>query len=166
MIQTFTVVYAVQDLGLSRPEWSLALMFLFVAMILLSIPIGKLIDRVGRKIPLLLSYAFGVPSMLLFVYGDLYRVIVSLILLGLTQLMLFSSYLALMADLVPKEQRGKVTGFSQFFNYVSMALGVLLGGILYSTVSHQLPFFLMLVLMIPQFLIALLLVHEPKQREQ
>jgi len=166
MIQTFTVIYAVQDLGLSRPEWSLALMFLFVAMILLAIPTGKLIDRVGRKIPLLLSYAFGVPSMLLFVYGDLYRLIVSLILLGLTQLMLFSSYSALMADLVPKEQRGKVTGFSQFFNYITMALGVLLGGIFYSTISHQLPFFLMMVFMIPQFLIALFFVHEPKQREQ
>jgi len=166
MIQTFTVVYAVQDLGLSRPEWSLVLMFLFVAMILLAIPIGKLVDRVGRKIPLLLSYVIGIPALLLFVYGDLYRLIVSLILLGVTQLMMFSSYSALMADLVPKEQRGKVTGFSQFFNYITMALGVLLGGILYSTISHQLPFFLMLVFMIPQFLITLFLVHEPKQREQ
>jgi len=71
-----------------------------------------------------------------------------------------------MADLVPKEQRGKVTGFSQFFNYIAMALGVLLGGILYATISHQLPFFLMLVFMIPQFMVTWFLVHEPKQREQ
>jgi len=166
MIQTFTVVYAVEDLGLSRPEWSLVLMVLFVAMIALAIPIGKLVDKVGRKIPLLLSYVFGVPAMLLFIYGDLYRLFVSLILLGLTQLMMFSSYSALMADLVPKEQRGKVTGFSQFFNYITMALGVLLGGILYTTISHQFPFFLMIIFMIPQFLITLFLVHEPKQREQ
>ena len=166
MIQTFTVVYAVEDLGLSRPEWSLVLMVLFVAMIVLAIPIGKLVDKIGRKIPLLLSYAFVAPAILLFVYGDVNRLFISLILLGLSQLMMFSSYSALMADLVPKEQRGKVTGFSQFFNYIIMALGILLGGILYTTVSHQFPFFLMLIFLIPQFLITLFFVHEPKHREQ
>jgi len=166
MIQTFTVVYAVEDLGLSRPEWSLVLMVLFAAMIGLAIPVGKLVDKVGRKIPLLLSYAFAAPALLLFIYGDLYRLFLSLILLGLTQLMMFSSYSALMADLVPKEQRGKVTGFSQFFSYIVMALGVLLGGMLYTSVSHQFPFFLMLIFLIPQFLITLFMVHEPKHREQ
>ena len=166
MIQSFTVIYAVEDLGLSRPEWSIALMVLFIAMIALSIPIGKLVDKAGRKIPLLLSYLFMPPAILLFVYGDMYRLPISLVLLGLAQLMMFSSYSALMADLVPKEQRGKVTGFSQFFNYITMAVGVLIGGILYNTASHQLPFFLMIVLLVPQFLVTLLLVHEPKQREQ
>jgi len=166
MIQSFTVIYAVEDLGLLRPEWSLVLMVLFIAMIILSIPIGKLVDKAGRKTPLLLSYLFMPPAILLFVYGDMYRLSISLVLLGLGQLMMFSSYSALMADLVPKEQRGKVTGFSQFFNYITMAVGVLIGGILYNTVSHQLPFFLMIVLLVPQFLVTLLLVHEPKQREQ
>jgi len=166
MIQSFTVIYAVEDLGLSRPEWSVALMVLFIAMIALSIPIGKFVDKAGRKIPLLLSYLFMPPAILLFVYGDMYRLPISLVLLGLAQLMMFSSYSALMADLVPKEQRGKVTGFSQFFNYITMAVGVLIGGILYNTASHQLPFFLMIVLLVPQFLVTLLLVHEPKQREQ
>jgi len=135
-------------------------------MIGLAIPVGKLVDKVGRKIPLLLSYAFAAPALLLFIYGDLYRLFLSLILLGLTQLMMFSSYSALMADLVPKEQRGKVTGFSQFFSYIVMALGVLLGGMLYTSVSHQFPFFLMLIFLIPQFLITLFMVHEPKHREQ
>ena len=166
MIQTYTVVYAVEDLGLLRSEWSLVLMVLFAAMIALAIPIGKIVDKVGRKIPLLLSYAILAPAILLFIYGDLYRLFISLILLGLSQLMMFSSYSALMADLVPKEQRGKVTGFSQFFNYITMAVGILLGGILYATVSHQFPFFLMLIFLIPQFLITLFLVREPKQREQ
>ena len=166
MIQTFTVIYAVEDLGLSRPEWSLVLMFLFIAMIVLSIPIGKLVDKAGRKIPLLLSYLFMVPSILLFVYGDLFRLAISLVLMGVVQLMMFSSYSALMADLVPKEQRGKVTGFSQFFNYITMAIGVLLGGIIFNTVSRQLPFFLVLVFLVPQFLVTFFMVHEPKQREQ
>jgi MFS family permease len=166
MIQTFTVIYAVEDVGLSRIEWSLVLMVLFIAMIILSIPIGKLVDKVGRKIPLLLSYLFMIPSILLFIYGDFFRLAVSLVLFGVVQLMMFSSYSALMADLVPKEQRGKVTGFSQFFNYITMAIGVLLGGIIYYTISHQLPFLLVLVFLVPQFLVTFFMVHEPKQREQ
>jgi MFS family permease len=166
MIQSFTVIYAVEDLGLSRPEWSLILMVLFIAMIALSIPVGKLVDRAGRKIPLLLSYLFMLPSILLFIYGDIFRLSISLVLMGLVQLMMFSSYSALMADLVPKEQRGKVTGFSQFFNYITMALGVLIGGLVYTTVSHQLPFFLVVVFLVPQFLVTFFMVHEPKQREQ
>jgi MFS family permease len=90
----------------------------------------------------------------------------SLVLMGVVQLMMFSSYQALMADLVPREQRGKVTGFSQFFNYITMAIGVLLGGIIFNTISHQLPFFLVLAFLLPQFLVTFFLVHEPKQREQ
>jgi MFS family permease len=166
MIQSFTVIYAVDDLGLSRPSWSIALMFLFVAMIILSIPIGKLVDRVGRKIPLLLSYLFIIPSMLLFIYGDFVKLAISLVLMGVVQLMMFSSYQALMADLVPREQRGKVTGFSQFFNYIAMAVGVLVGGVIYQSVSHQLPFFLVVIFIVPQFLLTFFMVHEPKQREQ
>jgi MFS family permease len=166
MIQSFTVIYAVEDLGLSRPDWSLVLMFLFVAMIILSIPIGKLVDRAGRKIPLLLSYLFIIPSMLLFIYGDFFKLAISLVLMGVVQLMMFSSYQALMADLVPRDQRGKVIGFSQFFNYITMAVGVLIGGIVYNSVSHQLPFFLVVVFIVPQFLLTFFMVHEPKQREQ
>ena len=166
MIQTFTVIYAVEDIGLTRIEWSLILMVLFIAMIILSIPIGKLVDKAGRKIPLLLSYLFMIPAVLLFIYGDLFRLAISLVLFGVVQLMMFSSYSALMADLVPKEQRGKVTGFSQFFSYITMAVGVLLGGIIFNAVSHQLPFLLVLVFLVPQFLVTFFMVHEPRQREQ
>ena len=166
MIQSFTVIYAVEDIGLSRIEWSLVLMVLFIAMIIMSIPVGKLIDKVGRKIPLLLSYLFMTPSILLFIYGDLFRLSISLVLMGVVQLMMFSSYSALIADLVPKEQRGKVIGFSQFFNYITMAIGVLIGGIIFDTISHQIPFFLVLVFLVPQFLVTFFMVHEPKQREQ
>jgi MFS family permease len=165
MISAYTVVYAVEDIGLTRVEWSLILMVLFITMIAVAVPVGKLIDKVGRRIPLLVSYALIAPGVLLFVYGDMRRLLIAMPLLGLGQLMMFSSYSALTADLVPKEQRGKVTGFTQFFGYIAMAIGILAGGISF-TVSHQLPFFLLAVLLIPQFLLTFLLVHEPEKREE
>jgi len=165
MIQAYTVVYAVKDLGLTEVEWALILMALFITMIIVALPIGKIVDKVGRKIPLLMAYVALAPAVLLFVYGDLSRLFIALPLIGLSQLLMFSSYGALMGDLVPKEQRGKVTGFTQFFGYIAMAIGMLTGGILYST-NHQSPFFLLLVLLIPEFLLTLFWVHEPEKREE
>lgn len=165
MISTYTVIYAVEDIGLTRTEWALVLMVLFITMIAAALPVGKFIDKIGRKVPLLASYVILVPAVLLFVHGDLPRLFIAMPLLGLTQLLMFSSYSALSADLVPKNQRGKVVGFTQFFGYIAMAIGILGGGILF-TANHQFPFFLLLAFLIPQFALTLILVHEPEKREE
>jgi len=166
MIQPFFVVYALDELHISEADWPLALTLLFVTMMIASLPMGKLIDKVGRKVPLLTAHLLFVPPLLLFVYGDLLKLFVALPLFGLAQILFMTSFSSLQADLVPKEQRGKVTGFSNFFNYIFMALGSLVGGALYYFVSPQLPFLLMIPLLVPPFLLTLLLVHEPEKRQE
>lgn len=166
--QLFFSVYAVEGeksvLNLSQIDWALVSTALFTAMIVAAIPIGKLIDKVGRKAPLLLSHVVFVPAILLFVYGDLARLFIAMPLLGLGQLLFFSSFASLQTDLVPRENRAKVIGFSQFVGYVLMATGMLTGGLIYS-IRPQLPFLLMLTALLPSFLIILFLVHEPEKRE-
>ena len=166
MIQPFFVVYALDVLHISEADWPLALTLLFIMMIAASLPVGKLIDKFGRKIPLLMAYLLLVPPILLFVYGDLPKLFVALSLFGLAQILFMTSFSSLRADLVPKEQRGKVAGFSNFFNYIFMALGSLTGGALYYFVSPQLPFLLMIPLLVPSFVLTLFLVHEPEKREE
>lgn len=165
MIMPFFVVYTTKVLGISEVTWSLLLTFLFVAMIVSALPCGKFIDKIGRKVPLLVSYALMVPSMLLFVFGDFVRLLMALILAGLSQVLVMSAYSSLQADLVPKEQRGKVIGFTNFVNYILMALGSITGSILYS-IQPQFPFFLLLILLIPEFLIVLFFVTEPEKRQE
>jgi MFS family permease len=133
-------------------------------MILVAIPIGKSIDRIGRKIPLLLSHIVMIPGILLFVYGNLTTAYIAMPLIGLTQLLFMSSFQSLQADLVPREERAKVIGFSQFVNYIFMAFGMLAGGFIYS-INPQLPFLLLLTAAIPSFLIITFSVHEPEKRE-
>jgi MFS family permease len=70
---------------------------------------------------------------------------------------------ALSTDLVHQENRGKVNGFVNFIGYVMMAFGMLLGNYLYCSVP-QLPFYTTLGLIVPEFLIVVFLVHEPKKR--
>lgn len=168
MGQLFFAVYAVEGdrsiLNITQIDWALVSTALFIIMIITAIPIGKMIDRIGRKIPLLLSHLVFVPGILLFVYGNLATLFIAMPLIGIGQLFFFSAFSSLQTDLVPRENRAKIIGFSQFIGYVLMAFGLLTGGIIYS-ITPQLPFLLMLVALPPSFLIVALLVHEPQKRE-
>jgi len=168
MAQLFFAVYAVVGersvLNISEFDWALISSALFLTMIAAAIPIGKSIDKIGRKVPLLLSELVFVPAILLFVYGDVVRLFFAMPLFGLGQLLFFSAFASLQTDLVPRENRAKVIGFSQFVGYVLMAFGFLTGGIIYSF-KPQLPFLLILAFLVPSFLIILFLVHEPEKRE-
>jgi DHA1 family multidrug resistance protein-like MFS transporter len=165
-VNLYIVVYAVEELLIDPAIWPMILTALFITMIVLSIPVGKIVDKVSRKPPILVaSILFGV-AMWLFVNGDVMRLFVSLSLVGIGQVMMNSAFGAFQADLTPKDQRGKVNGFINFANQILMALGSLGGGILYEHVSPQLPFFLAIILVVPSLIITLILVHEPEKREE
>jgi predicted MFS family arabinose efflux permease len=101
-----------------------------------------------------------------FINGDLAKVAVSLVLLGAGQVMLNASFGALQTDLTPKELRGKVNGFINFGSYIVMAAGASLGGYLYEHVSPQTPFMVAIAAVLPSFILALILVKEPKTKEE
>jgi len=153
-------------LQLARERWGYVNILLFVSMILLSIPIGQIIDKIGRKKPLVFSGAITLPAIFLFLYGNYPILFVSVILWGMGQLLGFSAFQALFADLVPRNLRGKVTGSMNFFTYISMSIGGVFGGLLYDDVSPQTPFLLMAFLTALATLIIYFGIHEPKPEER
>jgi MFS family permease len=153
-------------LQLARERWGYANIVLFSSMIVLSVPVGRLIDRLGRKIPLILSGVLAVPATVLFVYGDYETLFVALVLWGASQLLGYSASQALFADLVPQSERGKATGSMNFFTYLLMAVGGIAGGLMYDNVSPQLPFLLMLILTIPSLILTIYGIQEPKPEER
>ncbi|MDH5448677.1 MAG: MFS transporter [Candidatus Bathyarchaeota archaeon] len=162
-------VYAPENdpaLQLARIQWGYVMIALFIAMIILSFPVGKLLDKAGRKIPLIMSSISLIPAILLFIYGNYLILFIAMPLIGFAQLLGFSSYQTLFADLVPQAQRGKVTGSMNFFTYIFMAIGGIVGGLLYDNVSPQFPFLLMSLLIVPSILLATFYVHEPKPEER
>jgi MFS family permease len=165
-VQLYLVDYAVNILLVDKAIWAYVLTALPITMIILSIPIGKFVDKINRKLPILAAYAFIFGSLLLFVHGNLLLIFLSLMLLGVGLVMINSGSSALQADLTPKESRGKVQGFSSFFNNIVMALGTALGGFLYEHVSPQLPFYLAMGFIFPAFLLTLTMVHESQKREE
>jgi len=166
LFQPILVIYIVEDLGVSPVSWSLIMTTLFVSMIVLSIPGGKLIDRVGKKTTLLASYILWIIAVPLLIYGDFIRIMLAMPLLGLLQVLVMASSSALFADLVPKEHRGKTSGSRGFFTLIAMSVGQLLSGMIYEGVSHQMPFLLQLVFIFPSFLLVLFFVKEPKNKEE
>ena len=153
-------------LQLARERWGYVNIVLFLSMILLSLPTGQIIDKIGRKKPLILSGLLTLPAIFLFIYGNYFTLFISMILWGAGGLLGFSAFQALFADLVPRNLRGKVTGSMNFFTYISMAIGGVTGGLLYDNVSPQTPYLLMTLLIGLATLIAFFAVHEPKPEER
>ena len=166
LVQPYLVIYAVQDLQISEFDWALLMTLLSGTMLVSALPLGKLIDRVGRKVPLLIAYGLPIPAVWLFLNGGFVGAALSLSLMGVATILGNSAYSSLQADLVPREKRGKVMGFSNFVGHILTSLGQLVGGVMYERISHQLPFLLLAVLSVPALLITLLMVHEPGEREQ
>jgi len=165
-ITLFTVIYATRVLLIDEVVWAFLIAILPITTIVLALPVGKIVDKIKRKTPILLStLVFGL-TMWIFVNGDLARVALALVLLGVAQVMMMTSFSALQTDLTPKEQRGKVNGFINFANYIVMAGGSLVGGYMYEHVAPQAPFMLAIACVLPSFLLTLVLVKEPEKREE
>jgi len=164
--EPYLVVYAVKELGVPEEAWPLMLTALFVAAIVFAVPAGKAVDKFNRKFPLLASFAIAVIAIWLFVTGDSIRLVLSLIVLGIAMVMARAAYSSLEADLTPKEQRGKVSGFRNLLTYIVMGIGTLTGGVLYEHLSPQLPFFFAAAFFVPSFILTLFKVDDPEKREE
>jgi MFS family permease len=166
-VQVYLVIYAVNVLLVDTAMWGYVMLALPVTMIVLSIPIGKFVDKINRKVPILAAYAFFFVSLLLFANGwNILLVFLSLMFLGVGLVTMNAGSNALQADLTPRESRGKVQGFSSFVNFIVMALGAAAGGFLYEHLSPASPFYLSMILTIPAFLLTLAMVHEPQKRQE
>jgi len=166
LTQVMNAIYATEVLGIPEEQWWLTFIPLLLTMIVASIPIGKMVDKIGRKIPLILGlFIFGAAT-LIFVVGNLVTVMISMSLFAMGQLFVMASAMALSADLVDPVNRGKVVGFRNFVGYIFNGLGMLLGGYLYVNVFPQMPFYATFGLVILGFFVVLLLVHERKDENQ
>ncbi len=162
----YTVIYATKILLIDEVVWAFVTAIVPATTIVLALPVGKFVDMYQRKIPILTSLLIFALSMGIFLNGDLAMVALSLVLIGAGQVMLNAGFGALQTDLTPKEQRGKISGFTNFANYVVMACGSAIGGYLYEHVAPQAPFMLAIGAILPSFILTLALVKEPQRREE
>jgi len=164
-INVINAIYARDQLGISEDLWWLTFIPLLVTMMIASVPIGKTIDRMGARKPLMLGPLVLASALLLFVHGNFVTVMISMSLNGIVFLLVMSSAMTLTAYLVGPQNRGKVRGFLNFIGYIFTGVGMLLGDVLYDIVP-QFPFYLAISLTIPMTLAILLRIREPRTLEQ
>lgn len=133
LTNVINALYARDVLGIPEEQWYFTYIPLLVTMVVVSLPIGKMVDKVGRKIPMVLGLGVLGVATVVFAFGDFLMVLVSMSLFGLAQMMVMSEVMALSTDLIQPVNRGKVVRFNNFVGYIVMGLGMLLGGYLYGS---------------------------------
>lgn len=165
MIGPYMLLYATKVLQIEEFEWALLMTWSSIVVMISLLPSGKIVDKVGRKKPLLMSWLVYIPAMWLFIYGDLRTLLVYYLIAGISSALYMPAVSALQADLVPREKRGKINGCIRFFNVLLSGGAQLVGGFLYEYVSPQLPLFFALASVIPCTLVVLFFIKEPEKRE-
>ena len=159
------IFYATDIVNIAEIEWAALMSGVSVVSVLAALPCGKIIDKFGRKKPLMVAWFLFIPGLIGFAYGNAVILFLCFLVLGVALIMANTAYPALMADLVAREKRGKIIGSTYFFFNILNSLGQFAGGYMYQYLSHALPFFLSAILFIPCFVLTLFKVQEPTSRE-
>ncbi|MFH2110520.1 MAG: MFS transporter [Candidatus Bathyarchaeota archaeon] len=162
----YYALYAVDVVGVSAMEWGMVSIIGTAAMSLVGIPAGKLIDRIGRRKSMLLAYAFSLPALIAFtvIRGFTQMVVVNISFLICNSL-LFPSIMALQADLVPQERRGRIMGLMGTLRSLAMVPAGIIFGLLYE-VNRAYPYYVGVLVEVAIILVILFFIKEPEMRER
>jgi multidrug resistance protein len=106
-----------------------------------SVPMGAVSDRIGRKVPMLIGLVALAGSTLLFAFADTLSLLFAARLVqGAADAVTWVVGFALIADLYGPEERGRAMGFAMSGSTFGFMIGPTLGGWLYETGGMRLPF--------------------------
>ena len=112
-----------------------------ITLLTVSIPMGAVSDRLGRKRPMMGALVVLALSTLLFAYArSLPMLFVARMLQGAADAVTWVVGFALIADLYGEDERGRAMGLSMAGSTLGIILGPLLGGWLYEMGGIRLPF--------------------------
>jgi MFS transporter, DHA1 family, solute carrier family 18 (vesicular amine transporter), member 1/2 len=112
-----------------------------ITLLILSIPMGAISDRIGRKGPMMAGLALLAISTLGFAYADsLPMLFVARLVQGAADGMTWIVGFAMIADLYGPEERGRAMGLAMAGSTLGIIIGPVLGGWLYEIGGIRLPF--------------------------
>ncbi len=178
MASSFWVVYATTYIGITATLWGLNSAIQGGVNMVLAIPAGKMMDKLGRK-KLLVAFMAVTPIFpiaFLFI-KDYYMLVALVVAVAVCNAFLMPGFQSLLADYTPRNRRGRVTsavGSGNFFVdirgtmwgggmllFVPLAIGQTLGGILYEY-NPTVPFIIMSAGLIPIIIWAYFKVKDPR----
>jgi len=165
MFNVTLIFYLTEVLGFNHMEIAFIGSVISISIIVLAIPCGKLVDRIGKKKPMLIGCVLIAVAMPLIIWGNFIRALVVAPIIALVNILFGTSTQALNADLIPPEHRGKILGSRSFFLLIASSAGSILGGFIYDNVSRTLPMYTIWAATVPFFFLTLFFIKEPKKEE-
>jgi len=168
---TYFSLYAVYMLRLEREFWEVVGLTSTIAMLLVMIPVGMLIDRIGRKNMIFVSSVMLTLAYVMFLslrpghFMLRVLVILSISLFAIFNTMFMTASRALEADLAPREYRGRISAIMNLIFTISMSISVFIYGYLFQYVSMRLPLMVSAASVLIAALISAIVLKEPTKRE-
>jgi len=163
MIMPFIVLYALEVISLSPVEWGIISTTETAVILLFRIPGGIVADRYNRKALLLIATLADLSYFIVFILSRSFlQVLIAIIARRIIVTLAEPAWSALQADLVPKEQRGRVFSLLNILSAIPGSIGSIVGGYLFD-LNPALPFYAFLPFNIIAFLILYLYIEEPRK---
>ncbi len=163
MVWPLLMVFLQDALG--AEVWELAWAYLPAALIAAFLPshMGRIADRWGRKVPMVVGLLVGALASALIPH---LRSIVPLIVLWAVESLSYTASVpaerAFVADIAGEDMRGTNYGLYTFAHFLGAALGPLAGGWLYDNLGHAMPFYLNTVILLVGALLVAAVLRELK----
>lgn len=172
-VMSFMVIYAVEEVGLTKTEWGAIGTVVSLITTLLTMPGGMLADRIGRKPCILISRVLSSFSTLGFTFSqNFWHLGAARVVGGVAQgfggtawgPMGGPVWQALVADLTPPEDRGRMMGMMGTIQGLVTTPASWVGGYMYDNISPELPFYTSFALNTLGTVIFVALLKEPEKR--
>jgi MFS family permease len=182
MAGPFWVIYATKVIKLTVLEWGLIMLCMTGLRIIVSLPAGRIVDKVGKRKSILASLALMPIPVISFIYSKTFiQVLLSILFIEFLDDFLMPSAQALVADLIPREKRGLISsalgrgrflvtvgghvGGGTLAMFLPSMIGNLLGGRIYS-INPAYPWLILAPALVVCMVIAAVFIHEPEKPEE
>ena len=172
---SFTVIYAVEVIGLTKTEYGLIGTAVSFVSMFLTMPGGLLADRIGKKMSIVSSRVLSSFSTLGITFaGDFWQMGATRMLGGVAS-GLGGTYMrvrggpvwtAMVADITPVESRGRMMGLMGTLVSIVSTPGSWAGGYLYDNVSPTSPFMASFLRNMAGTMLFIALLKPPKKTEE
>jgi len=155
-------LYAIDVVGVTGFEWSLMSTANMLVGLVIGLPVGRMIDSMGRRKSILLAYLFSTPVIAFFILSrGVLSLLLTQVLFGVSHAFFFPALFALQADLIPQEKRGRIMGAIGTLRTLATVPAAAFHGVLYE-VGPATPFVVAIILEIMIVAIFIYKISEPE----
>jgi MFS family permease len=165
-LRSYSVVYAVDVIGLSKAQWGLVAGGMGVVGIMTRIPTGLMIDRLSRKLCILVSYTTRPILIIAFTLAvNFPQVLLIQMVDNVLSYVQQPALEALAVDIASQRRRGRAYGALNMIPGVALTVAPILGAVIWEAHGADRAFYSSALFSAMAALVLLFFLQEPEERE-